>query len=156
MKKFEFIVFIIIWERLLLIINCASRVLQSVEITYQLLQDFSPWHSIFVLRSSFFDLRSSFFDLRFSSIVPRSSFFDLRFSIFVLRSSIFVLRSSFFDLRSSCPVALQLGRGPMDIIRLGALDPLGPLPITKVFRMSKLIRASRGTRDKKRKSKIEE
>ena len=32
MEKFEFIVFIVIWERLLLTFNSASRTLQTVEI----------------------------------------------------------------------------------------------------------------------------
>jgi hypothetical protein len=43
MDKFEFIVFIIIWERLLLAINSASSALQAVN-TDLSLQGYSPWH----------------------------------------------------------------------------------------------------------------
>jgi len=41
MEKYEFIVFIIIWERLLLAINSASCALQAVEVD---LPVSCPWH----------------------------------------------------------------------------------------------------------------
>jgi len=44
MDKYEFIVFIIIWERLLLVINSASGAHQALEVDLILLPICCPWH----------------------------------------------------------------------------------------------------------------